>query len=1159
MAVFVLAVILLIARLYDVQVTQHEVWATEAANLVRSYNIEPYTRGELRDRAGRVLARDQQVYELDFVWRDFRRGHPLGQVAMGWSSAFGAPISLEEAQRDLVRRASALVELTPDELEAFARGAALALGAESLVPDALLELEQFEVLGGGLNGGRNRAAGHTSAARAASAARRRTRAGDLVFYVYRLLALSPREERQVRRYVEDSSLGGRTYVELASMVTGVGPDRVRADLVERLAQAVEQLARLAQQIEWGAGDTPDGVDPGWFATLVPEQRLVTVIEARRAAVEDDTADALFGTAVGCPPWRFDQQNLGGLELGWLDRLVGWDPARRLLWIRRRGADWPKMVDDWIADYVIARAKLAARGFAVEDIAADGARRGDGRESGLALDPADALLSALAHAFRTEGETWSRRHGVPADWRTIDDLEGLATLPVAARTDDVPRGASLTRELTFQAPHHRRSKAAREDLLVEVLGPALERVARRFRAEGVERSRKDLAGRPGADPLLWAREDVAKFLIDLVTSARQDWDTVHRRAVGALLEALEVELQAAIAEVIVELTPQDEGEDSQPTGFGAVSLVNERIGRAEETRRYVVRDRGSRPRVIGREPGYELVHLVTRHPREFAGFRVRPTTRRVRPTEIAEGLNYHSDGIEVAEFLVGEVRHPYLVDLLRQRPGEVELAELQRKLALPEADREEILDLVESAWHPEERIGGSGFEGWFDRELRGVEGYSEFQGLQDRKSDNRAPIHRPPSDGRAVWLTLDLELQRAAEALLRAPEVPLGDPKVDQYWFLNPVGAIVLATVEGEVLVAASTPLVKGLAPAPDTDGQRRIAIERTLRRPLGEPPGSIIKPLVAAWSLQHLGVDFKAGLAVCSADIQRQGALPKGSKVAGWGLVNCNSTLGHSRGFGDENGYRMNMQDALKVSCNTYFAALGETRFDGLGMRAALEAFGLGSPTGVCYDPAGRVGLVENSSFGDSRSFPPGKGPELPQFRQLIANGLQYLNVNVVQMARAYAALATGELPTMRLVRRIGDEDVPTESTRLPIDDVHLVRIRSALHAVVHDTKGSAHDKGISPEDIGVMIAGKTGSADYREIPAGTSELPPLPDGEPREDYMRKHTWFAGYLPSNAPRFVLVVFMHDTAATASHSATYIAGQFLRLPEVKFYLEREGLR
>ena len=47
----------LITRLYDVQIREHDVWAREAANLVRSWFVEPYRRGAILDRKGRTLVK----------------------------------------------------------------------------------------------------------------------------------------------------------------------------------------------------------------------------------------------------------------------------------------------------------------------------------------------------------------------------------------------------------------------------------------------------------------------------------------------------------------------------------------------------------------------------------------------------------------------------------------------------------------------------------------------------------------------------------------------------------------------------------------------------------------------------------------------------------------------------------------------------------------------------------------------------------------------------------------------------------------------------------------------------------------------------------------------------------------------------------------------
>ena len=62
-------------------------------------------------------------------------------------------------------------------------------------------------------------------------------------------------------------------------------------------------------------------------------------------------------------------------------------------------------------------------------------------------------------------------------------------------------------------------------------------------------------------------------------------------------------------------------------------------------------------------------------------------------------------------------------------------------------------------------------------------------------------------------------------------------------------------------------------------------------------------------------------------------------------------------------------------------------------------------------------------------------------------------------------------------------------------------------------------------------------------------------------DGTRKHAWISGWLsqddPHEDPRFVLTVLCHDTAATASHSAVYVAGQFLRSKEVQDLMKSES--
>ena len=69
--------------------------------------------------------------------REFRREHPVGAVAQACSQLFGRPVGLEEADANLLAWGQALVQLSPDDLEAFARGELSELSAEGLKRAAL--------------------------------------------------------------------------------------------------------------------------------------------------------------------------------------------------------------------------------------------------------------------------------------------------------------------------------------------------------------------------------------------------------------------------------------------------------------------------------------------------------------------------------------------------------------------------------------------------------------------------------------------------------------------------------------------------------------------------------------------------------------------------------------------------------------------------------------------------------------------------------------------------------------------------------------------------------------------------------------------------------------------------------------------------------------
>ncbi|MFT5154080.1 MAG: cell division protein FtsI/penicillin-binding protein 2, partial [Planctomycetota bacterium] len=146
---------IVIARLGQVQLVEHETWASEARNLSRGSTFVPHVRGRILDRKGREFVRDEQVYELEFIWRSFRRGHPLGQLCVARSLLELRPVALVESWRDLERWAEALTNLTPEQVDDYGRGKALIIGAGTAlleIPEAVdARLEQRYYRGGHLH------------------------------------------------------------------------------------------------------------------------------------------------------------------------------------------------------------------------------------------------------------------------------------------------------------------------------------------------------------------------------------------------------------------------------------------------------------------------------------------------------------------------------------------------------------------------------------------------------------------------------------------------------------------------------------------------------------------------------------------------------------------------------------------------------------------------------------------------------------------------------------------------------------------------------------------------------------------------------------------------------------------------------------------------
>jgi cell division protein FtsI/penicillin-binding protein 2 len=323
----------------------------------------------------------------------------------------------------------------------------------------------------------------------------------------------------------------------------------------------------------------------------------------------------------------------------------------------------------------------------------------------------------------------------------------------------------------------------------------------------------------------------------------------------------------------------------------------------------------------------------------------------------------------------------------------------------------------------------------NRQLQGYE-YSELAAqVRYRHQPGNQGIARILARDRNVHLTVDIRLQ------LRARDI------LDRH--LREAGAqngsvVVMDAATGDVLALVS-------APAPDPPGARTAAPtpdELLDRARYGEyPPGSTFK-LVTAMAALRLNPELKHRTFLCHTLADGRA----GNTIPGWNRPIKDDIGDHAHGT-------LDMEKAITVSCNAYFAQLG---VHDVGAKALA-------------DTAARMGI----STGD----PADLRKELP----FASYGQGSVLVSPFKMARVAAAVAGGgKMPEGRWIADGSNDrnDAPVDV--LPAEQAQF--LAGAMRRVV--LEGTArHVMAGTP----VSIAGKTGTAQ-------------LGEGMP-------HAWFTGFAP----------------------------------------------
>lgn len=546
-------------------------------------------------------------------------------------------------------------------------------------------------------------------------------------------------------------------------------------------------------------------------------------------------------------------------------------------------------------------------------------------------------------------------------------------------------------------------------------------------------------------------------------------------------------------------------------------------------------------------------LPKRWPAELHELRALQQVTGVSVHQMLVGMNQHGDD-PLTPVVVQTGLHQdqifYLSEHRTQFPG-VQLAESwlrsypYRSLGaqvlgyVGEISASEYKQLKKQGYQPTDSIGQSGIELSYDSYLRGRDGTAQLtvDSLGRPKSAVQPEVLPRPGD--ALRLTIDIQLQRAAERALR-----YGVDLARQNGETHADGGSIVALDprDGSVLAMASYPTYEPSVFVGRPDAQKLApllnnAVANRYNHPglnraidAAYPPGSTFKPVTALAALEeHVSNPYEQ--------------IPCTPTFTAYKQVFHNWTPLIDTG--------MDLETALAESCDTYFYELGRRFYTlpadrGHPLQAWANRFGLGEPTGIDLSPES-TGLIPTPEWRRKtytteidRTWKPGYSIQL-------AIGQGQVTVTPLQMARLYAMIANGgKLVTPhvaddveqtgsngrpeRVLRRFGGQ--PPQPTG--VDPTALRFVQQGLYEATHASIGTS--SGVFG-NFKVPIAGKTGSAE---------KLVNLP-GYPNAVNLTQ-SWWCGYGPFDSPTIVVCAVIEN----GGHGGVAAAPAALKVFEQYFH-------
>jgi penicillin-binding protein 2 len=378
------------------------------------------------------------------------------------------------------------------------------------------------------------------------------------------------------------------------------------------------------------------------------------------------------------------------------------------------------------------------------------------------------------------------------------------------------------------------------------------------------------------------------------------------------------------------------------------------------------------------------------------------------------------------------------------------------------------------------IGQMGVESAFEQQLRGKWGGQQVE-VDGMGRVLRVLGEKPAEAGNDVQLTLDLDLQRAAERAL-------GDR----------MGAIVaMDPRDGSILAMVSRPAFDpNLFSTFITDAQWKQLQGKEfpfLNRALqGYPPASTFKIVTTTAAIES-------------------GAFSPSTVLSTYPFVSVGGIQfwdWNRAGFGP-----LGFVGALTWSSDTFFYQVGL----GTGEKALIQwmrRFGFGQKTGVELAEEEATGLVPDEAWKQKELGEPWYAGDTVN----MSIGQGYLQVTPLQAAVMFSVPAnSGYRVKPHLL--MGDEDAKDFRESLNIKPETIRVLQDGLRGVVAGGTGAALDvPGLPP------MSGKS----------GTAEDPPR----------LSHAWFGAYGPSNKPEIVVVAFAENAGGGGGKVAAPMVRQVM---------------